>query len=57
MWFVADVKNFKWINGTYGEKTGDQVLAYLGDAYKKQVHSGMVARYGGDQFVAIVYGD
>ena len=32
---VADVKNFKWINGTYGEKTGDQVLAYLGDAYKK----------------------
>lgn len=44
---VADVKNFKWINGTYGEKTGDQVLAYLGDAYKKQVHSGMVARYGG----------
>ena len=54
---VADVKNFKWINGTYGEKTGDQVLAYLGDAYKKQVHSGMVARYGGDQFVAIVYGD
>ena len=54
---VADVKNFKWINSTYGEKTGDQVLAYLGDAYKKQVHSGMVARYGGDQFVAIVYGD
>lgn len=54
---VADVKNFKWINGTYGEKTGDQVLAYLGDAYKSQVHSGMVARYGGDQFIAIVYGD
>ena len=54
---VADVKNFKWINSTYGEKTGDQVLAYLGEAYKSQVHSGMVARYGGDQFVAIVYGD
>ena len=54
---VADVKNFKWINGTYGEKTGDQVLAYLGDVYKSHVHSGMVARYGGDQFVAILYGD
>ena len=54
---VADVKNFKWINSTYGEKTGDQVLAYLGEAYKSQVHSGMVARYGGDQFVAIVYGN
>ena len=23
---VADIKNFKWINGTYGEKIGDQVL-------------------------------
>nr|WP_301546492.1 response regulator [Blautia massiliensis (ex Durand et al. 2017)] len=22
---VADIKNFKWINGTYGEKTGDQI--------------------------------
>lgn len=54
---VADVKNFKWINSTYGEKMADQVLAYLGEAYKSQVHSGMVARYGGDQFIAIVYGD
>lgn len=54
---VADVKNFKWINGTYGEKTGDQVLTYLGDTYKSHVHKGMVARYGGDQFVAIIYGD
>lgn len=54
---VADVKNFKWINGTYGEKTGDQVLVYLSEVYKKQIHNGMVARYGGDQFVAILYGD
>lgn len=54
---VADVKNFKWINGTYGEKTGDQVLAYLGEVYKSQIRNGMVARYGGDQFVAIWYGN
>lgn len=54
---VSDVKNFKWINGTYGEKTGDQVLTYLSEIYKGQVHDGMVARYGGDQFVAILYGD
>lgn len=54
---VADVKNFKWINSTYGEKTGDQVLVYLGNIFKEHVHDGMVARYGGDQFVAIVYGD
>ena len=54
---VADVKNFKWINSTYGEKIGDQVLTYLGDTYKNHVHKGMVARYGGDQFVAILYGD
>ena len=32
---VADIKNFKWINGTYGEKTGDQVLTYLGDTYDR----------------------
>ena len=54
---VADVKNFKWINGTYGEKTGDQVLSYLGEIYKSQIHDGMVARYGGDQFVCIMYGN
>ena len=54
---VADVKNFKWINGTYGEKTGDQVLRYLADTYKSRIHNGMVARYGGDQFVAIMYGN
>ena len=54
---VADVKNFKWINGTYGEKTGDQVLQYLADTYKSRIHNGMVARYGGDQFVAIMYGN
>lgn len=54
---VADVKNFKWINGTYGEKTGDQVLQYLADTYKSRIHNGMVARYGGDQFVTIMYGN
>ena len=53
---VADIKNFKWINGTYGEKTGDQVLTYLGDTYRNQVRYGTVGRYGGDQFVAIIYG-
>ena len=37
---VADIKNFKWINGTYGEKTGDQVLTYLGDTYRNQVRYG-----------------
>lgn len=26
---VADVKNFKWINSTYGEKTGDQFVAIV----------------------------
>ena len=40
---VADIKNFKWINGTYGEKTGDQVLTYLGDTYRNQVRYGTVA--------------
>ena len=39
---VADIKNFKWINGTYGEKTGDQVLTYLGDTYRNQVRYGTV---------------
>ena len=43
---VADIKNFKWINGTYGEKTGDQVLTYLGDTYRNQVRYGTVGRYG-----------
>ena len=54
---IADVKNFKWINSIYGEKTGDDVLFYIGKELKKYLKDGLIARYGGDQFACVFYGD
>lgn len=53
---VADVKNFKWINSVYGEKTGDDVLVYIGKSLLKYFRKGLVCRYGGDQFACVIYG-
>ena len=53
---VADVKNFKWINSVYGEKTGDNVLVYIGKSLLKYFRKGLVCRYGGDQFACVIYG-
>lgn len=53
---VADVKNFKWINSVYGEKTGDEVLVYIGKSLLKYFRKGLVCRYGGDQFACVIYG-
>ena len=54
---VADVKNFKWINSVYGEKTGDNVLVYIGKSLLKYFRKGLVCRYGGDQFACVIYGN
>lgn len=53
---VADVKNFKWINSVYGEKTGDNVLVYISKSLLKYFRKGLVCRYGGDQFACVIYG-
>lgn len=50
---VGDIRNFKLINSIYGEKMGDEVLIYIARKLSSHVKEGMVARYGGDQFVLL----
>ena len=54
---VADIRDFKLINSSYGDKIGDQVLCYLARTYAKMMPHGLVSRYGSDQFVCLAYGD
>lgn len=55
--FLVDIDNFKNVNDSYGHATGDVVLAqtaqYLVDTIGDR---GVVARFGGDEFVMIWQG-
>ncbi|MGM0431826.1 MAG: diguanylate cyclase domain-containing protein [Spirochaetota bacterium] len=52
--FFIDLDDFKAINDTYGHKTGDTALQ-LASSRMRQVlrKSDVVARYGGDEFIAV----
>lgn len=54
---VADIRDFKLINNSYGFKTGDDILCYLAKAYSEKFKVGLLSRYGSDQFVCLTYGD
>jgi diguanylate cyclase (GGDEF)-like protein len=50
-----DIDFFKSINDQYGHQGGDQVLAQIAAAIKKQLRSNdVLARYGGEEFVALM---
>ena len=34
---IADIRDFKLINSSYGEKVGDEILCYLAGAYTKML--------------------
>jgi diguanylate cyclase (GGDEF)-like protein len=51
---LVDVDYFKQINDCCGHQTGDAVLHMVANCLKSHLRSyDMVARYGGDEFVAI----
>lgn len=55
---LLDLDNFKFINDTYGHKTGDGVLAGLaGDLEKYLGDYGIAGRYGGDEFLIVNFRD
>lgn len=55
MGIMMDVNDFKDINDTYGHAEGDRVLRAVGKLLLRAVnHRGIVARYGGDEFVILL---
>lgn len=53
--FYIDLNDFKPLNDVHGHAAGDRVLAVLGE--RLRAHNDgleLVARYGGDEFVAVV---
>ncbi len=56
--FMLDVDKFKTINDTYGHAAGDEALALLGGKLKEITEqNGFAGRWGGDEFIGILYCD
>lgn len=54
---ILDVDNFKQFNDTYGHQTGDDVLKLVAESIGSSLRgSDLAARYGGDEFVALLPG-
>jgi diguanylate cyclase (GGDEF)-like protein len=54
---IVDVIGLKAINDNYGHLIGDRVLKTVADAFVKRLRpADVVARYGGDEFAAILRG-
>ena len=52
-----DIDGFKPVNDTFGHRMGDQLLSAIADRLRAAVRKGdTVARFGGDEFAAILTG-
>lgn len=55
---LLDLDDFKFINDTYGHRTGDGVLAGVsGDLERYLADYGIAGRYGGDEFLIVNFRD
>jgi diguanylate cyclase (GGDEF)-like protein len=50
----ADLNAFKSINDRFGHAAGDRVLMEIGRILRESTDSGLVGRWGGDEFVALL---
>lgn len=55
--FMLDIDNFKKYNDFYGHLKGDDCLRRIAATFKKAFagHNGYVIRYGGEEFIAVVF--
>ena len=52
---IADIDHFKTLNDSYGHNIGDEILRDFAEVLKKAARAtDITARYGGDEFVAIL---
>jgi diguanylate cyclase (GGDEF)-like protein/putative nucleotidyltransferase with HDIG domain len=52
---MMDLDGFKAVNDTYGHKAGDQMLREISKVIREQLREyDFLARYGGDEFVALI---
>lgn len=55
---AIDLDQFKLINDNFGHRTGDDAIAFTGEALRRTAGPGrLVARAGGDEFVIALFGD
>lgn len=54
----VDLDNFKHYNDTYGHDIGDLILKSMAELFEKLSRGrGFVCRYGGDEFIIVLYTD
>ncbi len=54
---IIDIDFFKSINDTYGHQFGDEVIKKIADIISNEVgDNGIAGRFGGDEFLAVIYG-
>jgi diguanylate cyclase (GGDEF)-like protein/PAS domain S-box-containing protein len=52
---MLDLDNFKYVNETYGHRTGDELVASVAAMLQRQLRaSDVLARFGGDEFGVLV---
>lgn len=55
--FIFDIDFFKNLNDEYGHLFGNEILYEVAEAVRNVLGSrGLVARWGGDEFVGVIYG-
>jgi diguanylate cyclase (GGDEF)-like protein/PAS domain S-box-containing protein len=55
--FYLDLDNFKWVNDSLGHHEGDVMLVEIAERLRQLPNFSMIARVGGDEFVAIGHED